>query len=77
MSFLADLFRTSTPAFDPGDEFSVFITSYDGRGAVARVGDTHLFVEGATEAHVDEKVRVRVTSFDESAYEGEAELLDN
>ncbi|WP_338729289.1 hypothetical protein [Haladaptatus sp. DJG-WS-42] len=77
MSFLSDLFRTSTPSFDPGDEFSVFITGFNHSGAVARVGDTMLYVDGATQAHVDQKVTVRVTAFDESTHEGEAELLDN
>ncbi|MFC6733130.1 hypothetical protein [Haladaptatus sp. DYSN1] len=76
MSFLSNLFRTSTPSFEPGQEFSVFITGYDTDGAVARVGDTHLFVDGATEAHVDEKVRVRVLEFDDDAFEGKAELLN-
>jgi hypothetical protein len=71
-------FRTATPAFDPGDEVTLFVTGSDDAGPVARVGDTRLRVDGVPDGEtvVDRKVRLRVESFDAAAHEGRATYLE-
>jgi len=70
-------FRSSTPSFDVGEEFAVYVTGADAEGrALARVGDTVLTVHDAPSASEGTKIRVRVTDFDESAHAGDAEFLE-
>jgi len=69
-------FRTSTPAFEPGEEISAFVTGYDGDTPVARIGDTVLRVEDAPADAVDARARLRVESFDEAAHTGTATYLE-
>ena len=77
-SFLAGFgFRSSTPSFEAGDEIASFVTGIrDGR-AVVRIGDTELLLDGvdAPGALVDERIRLRVESFDEGTNTGEATFL--
>ena len=69
-------FRTATPTFEPGEEVTVILTGVRGDDVVARVGDSTLAVDGASQADVDRKARVRVARFDGDANEGRAELLE-
>lgn len=75
--FLAGLtFRSSTPAFEEGQEISAFVTGHNGDTALVRVGDTVLRLNGESgNVEPDTRVRLRVTRFDTSTHEGEAELL--
>ncbi|WP_435360329.1 DUF7513 family protein [Haloarchaeobius sp. DFWS5] len=83
MSLLSSVFagfglRSATPTFEKGAEVPVFVTGTDDGDALARVGDSHLRITGVEnpESLVDERVRVRVESFDEEHHVGEATLLD-
>ncbi|GGN14601.1 DUF7513 family protein [Halarchaeum nitratireducens] len=68
-------FRTSTPSFEEGDEFVVFVTDTDD-GVRARVGDTVLTVHGAPDgAREGTKIAVRVSDFDDAAHTGDVEYL--
>ena len=69
-------FRTSKPSFDPGEEITAFVTGHDGESPVARIGDTILTVEGASEEVVDARVRLKVESFDANAHRGTATFLE-
>ncbi|MFC7155513.1 hypothetical protein ACFQPA_08590 [Halomarina halobia] len=75
-SYLRGLFRTTTPAFEEGQELTVFVTGHRGGTPVARVGDTVLRVIDAPEGLLDSRVRIRVTSFDANDHTGEAEYLE-
>jgi hypothetical protein len=69
-------FRTSQPAFVPGEEIRAYLTGFDpetGEGTV-RIGDTVLTVEGASAAQVDQLVALRVDSFDVASATGRAVL---
>lgn len=69
-------FRTSQPAFTPGEELRAYLTGLDpdtGEGIV-RVGDTVLTIDGASAAQVDEWVELRVESFDVASATGRAAL---
>lgn len=70
--------RSSTPDFEPGEEYRVVITGYDDAedAAIARVGDSVLYVDDTRPAHVDTIVRIRVTEFDSNDHAGRAELLE-
>jgi len=59
-------FRTTRPSLDPGSTVDVFLAEYDAReeAGLAYVGDTKLYVEDATPAHVEKRVRVEVTEYD-------------
>ncbi|GAA0304948.1 DUF7513 family protein [Halarchaeum salinum] len=72
-------FRTTTPSFEVGEEFAVYVTDAeaDSDGDVrARVGDTVLRVHDAP-ANVREgmKIAVRVTAFDDDAHTGDVDYL--
>lgn len=69
-------FRTNTPAFEEGDEISVYVTGIEDGTPVARIGDTKLRVTDAPSELVDKRVLLRVTSFDDDAHVGEAEYLE-
>jgi len=59
-------FRTTRPSLEEGSEVNVFVSEYDGDGTgIANIGDTRLYVENVEPEHVDKRVRVRVTEFDE------------
>lgn len=69
-------FRSTRPAFAPGEELRAYLTGFDsatGAGTV-RVGDTVLQVDGAVAAHVDQLINLRVESFDADAATGRAVL---
>lgn len=69
-------FRTTTPAFAPGEEIRAYLTGYDtttGEGTV-RIGDTVLAVRGAEPSQVDTLVDLRVESFDAARALGRAVL---
>lgn len=69
-------FRSSTPAFDPGEEITAFVTGYDDGGGIARVGDTVLRIPDADEDVVGMQARLRIESFDANGHTGEATVLD-
>jgi hypothetical protein len=69
-------FRSTRPAFVPGEEIRAYLTGFDpatGAGTV-RIGDTVLQVEGATAEQLDQLIDVRVESFDATAATGRAVL---
>jgi DNA-directed RNA polymerase subunit E'/Rpb7 len=68
-------FRTATPGFEPGEEFTAYVTGTNESGVVVRIGDSKLLIPDADHALLDEQVRLRVRSFDAASHEGEAELL--
>jgi hypothetical protein len=75
-SLLAGLtFRTATPDFEPGEEFTAYVTGADRDGALVRVGDSTLRLDDGDGSLVDRRVRLRVASFDANTHEGRAELL--
>jgi hypothetical protein len=67
-------FRTSTPAFEAGEEFTAYVTGADETGALVRIGDSVLRLGEGDESLVDRRVSLRVESFDADANEGRAEL---
>jgi|GEM_PF-227428 len=71
-------FRTTRPALDSGRAVDVFLAEYDaGEDAgIAYVGDTKLYVEGATPEHVERQVRVEVTEFDSNGGVGRGEFVE-
>lgn len=67
-------FRTSHPAFEPGQQIEVYLTGFDastGRG-VARIGDSILDVEGVRSDQLDTLVTITVESFDRQTHRGAA-----
>ncbi|MFU8821168.1 MAG: hypothetical protein ACNA8G_06380 [Gammaproteobacteria bacterium] len=69
-------FRTTQPAFTPGEEIRAYLTGFDpdtGEGTV-RIGDTVLTVAGASAAQLDQLVELRVESFDAASATGRAVL---
>jgi hypothetical protein len=69
-------FRSSTPAFAPGENIRAYLTGFDpatGEGMV-RIGDTVLTVTGASAAQLDQLVDLRVESFDAQHATGRATL---
>jgi hypothetical protein len=68
-------FRSSTPAFEPGEDIEVFVTGLRDGTPIARVGDTVLEIPDAPPETVDSRVAVRVTDFDRDRHEGSAEFL--
>lgn len=70
-------FRSSTPAFEAGQEVSLYITGFDTEThvGVARVGDSILTVHGAHPADVDCLVKVRIDGFDHDQSTGAAQVI--
>jgi hypothetical protein len=71
-------FRSSKPAFAPGEEIRAYLTGFDpatGEGTV-RIGDTVLSVAGASAAPDDLLGDLRVESFDAAEAAGQAVLRD-
>ncbi|WP_440991279.1 DUF7513 family protein [Haloarchaeobius baliensis] len=70
-------FRTSTPSFSQGEEVTAFVSGVQDGDAVLRIGDSRLAVSGVDDPAdlVDERVRVRVETFDETSHSGTAVLL--
>jgi hypothetical protein len=69
-------FRSTRPAFVPGEEIRAYLTGFDpatGKGTV-RIGDTVLQVEGAVAGQVDSLIDLRVESFDATGATGRAVL---
>lgn len=71
-------FRTTNPVLQPGDEIDVFLAEYDRNedAALAYVGDTRLYVDGAGPEHVELQVRVAVREFDPDDSTGYGEFVD-
>ncbi|EMA36682.1 DUF7513 family protein [Halobiforma nitratireducens] len=68
-------FRSTTPSLEPGSEVNVFLSEYETDGVgVANIGDTKLRVDGVKPAHVEKRIRVAVTSFDETESVGHGEF---
>lgn len=59
-------FRTSKPTLEPGTEVNVFVNHYDDDVGIANIGDTRLYIEGVGPEHVEQRVRVEVTEFNEN-----------
>jgi len=71
-------FRTSTPAFEPGQRIEAYLTAFDtttGR-AEARIGDSILDVSGASAGALDTLVDLTVESFDPRTHRGSARVVD-
>lgn len=68
-------FRTNTPEFKIGEEFTAFLTDRDGRRGEVRVGDTVFTIDDAEDADVDDLVVVRVDDFDPTEHRGSAEIV--
>lgn len=70
-------FRGSRPSLEPGSEVNVFITEYDDTEgtAIARIGDSRLYVDGAGRELLEKRVRVSVSEFDEAAGVGRGEFV--
>lgn len=70
-------FRSTTPSLTPGSEVNVFVNQYDGDGVgIANVGDTRLYIEGIGPEHVEKRVRVEVTEFDDDDAIGRGEFRE-
>jgi len=69
-------FRSSRPEFERGQELSAFVTGYDGSDAIVRIGDTTLRIPDAPSGLLDRRVRLRVTDFDGTEHDGEAEYVE-
>ncbi|PSP73533.1 hypothetical protein BRC86_08935 [Halobacteriales archaeon QS_3_64_16] len=73
-------FRSSTPEFEPGQEIAAFVTGRDGRGQVARIGDTILHLDtgdgNGGEDLLDTRVRLRIEDFDANDHTGRATVLE-
>ena len=70
-------FRTSTPAYEAGDELTAFVTGTNGSAPLVRIGDTIIRLpdENVDGSLVEKRVTLRVTEFDPRSNEGTAELL--
>lgn len=71
-------FRTTQPAFAPGEEISAYLTGFDsasGEGTV-RIGDTVLHVAGASAGQLDQLIDLRIESFDAAKAAGRAVLRE-
>ena len=71
-------FRTTKPALEPGSTVDIFLAEYDPRedAAVAYIGDTKLYVEGATPEHVERRVRVEVTEYEDNDSHGRGRFVE-
>lgn len=70
-------FRSTTPSLEPGREVNVFVSEYDSDGVgIANIGDTRLYIDGIDPAHVEKRVRVTVTEFDETEFTGRGEFRE-
>lgn len=69
-------FRTGRPTLDPDSTVDVFMSEYDGQRGIARIGDTKLYIQGATAEHKGKKLRVRVDEFDERQSVGRGEFIE-
>ena len=69
-------FRSNKPTFDAGDEVELFVTGREDGAQIARVGDSKLRLVDAPTDLLDKRVRLKVTSFDDSAHVGEAEYIE-
>jgi len=83
MSFLSKYakgwsFRTTRPSLEIGSTIDVFLAEYDAveEAGLAFVGDTKLYVEGATPEHVEQQVRVDITEYDSNGGVGRGEFVE-
>ncbi|MFC7203708.1 hypothetical protein ACFQJC_09290 [Haloferax namakaokahaiae] len=76
-SFLAGwTFRTSTPAFEPGEVITAYVTDADAEGGIVRIGDSKIRLPDADAELVESKVRLEITAFDASTYEGTGTVVE-
>ncbi|SNZ05068.1 hypothetical protein SAMN06269185_0764 [Natronoarchaeum philippinense] len=70
--------RTTRPELTPGRAIDVFLAEYDaGEDAgLAYIGDTKLYVDGATPEHVEQQIRVEVTEFESNGGVGHGEFVE-
>ncbi|WP_049984175.1 hypothetical protein [Halorubrum sp. BV1] len=57
-------FRSSTPAYEPGETIEVMVTGREGETAIARIGDSALQIGEAPADAVDTRVLVEVETWD-------------
>ena len=69
-------FRTSKPKFEPGEEFTAFVTGYENGAGLVRLGDSVLRLSEASPDLVDTQVRLRVEEFDANDHAGRATVLE-
>ncbi len=69
-------FRTNKPSFEPGTEFTAFVTGYENETALVRLGDSVLRVPDAAPGLLDTQVRIRVEAFDDNDHTGRATVLE-
>jgi hypothetical protein len=69
-------FRTNRPTFEPGEEFTAFVTGYEDDTGIVRLGDTVLRLSEASPDLVDTQVRLRVEAFDGNDHAGRATVLE-
>ena len=59
-------FRTTRPSLEEQSEINIFLSRHEGdKTGVANVGDTLLYIDGVEPEHVEKRVRVEVTEFDQ------------
>ncbi|ELZ99029.1 hypothetical protein C440_01695 [Haloferax mucosum ATCC BAA-1512] len=69
-------FRTATPEFEPGETITAYVSEHNGSGLSIRVGDSVIRVADGQDAAVEDKVRLKVTSFDSDSHVGTGELVE-
>lgn len=69
-------FRTNKPTFEPGTEFTGFVTGYENGTGLVRLGDSVLRLDEASPELVDTQVRLRVEEFDSNDHTGRATVLE-
>jgi hypothetical protein len=69
-------FRTNRPTFEPGEEFTAFVTGYEDGTGIVRLGDTVLRLSEASPNLVDTQVRLRIEEFDANDHAGRATVLE-
>ncbi|AFK19177.1 hypothetical protein E6P09_10370 [Haloferax mediterranei ATCC 33500] len=69
-------FRTATPEFEADEVITAFVSERNGSGLSIRVGDSTIRVADGKDAAVEDKVRLKVTSFDTDSHVGTGELVE-
>ncbi|MDS0292905.1 DUF7513 family protein [Halogeometricum luteum] len=68
--------RTATPAYEPGEELTAYVTGAEGSTLLVRVGDSVIELPDGDPSLVDATVRFEVESFDAATHRGRGRLLD-
>ena len=69
-------FRTNKPTFEPGAEFTAYVTGYQNGTGLVRLGDSVLRLDEAAPDLLDTQVRLRVEEFDTDDHTGRATVLE-